>query len=259
MFNRAVALEGGLNLRDFGGYATSDGRAVRRGVLFRSGHLAEMTASGRAQFKTLDIRVICDLRRHDERDEDPTPFPEHDPRLVHAPIDPGSSMQLREALNEDPSEVGTEDRVRFMVEINRELARDHSDRYAEMIRALLETRDGGFLVHCTAGKDRTGFGVALIQRLLGVGLEKVMEDFLLTNVTLDFETFLLPRWRDRLGVDTIDVEAVKALSGVREEYLRAALEEVDRVYGSFDGYVEHLGLGAAEVGELRSRYLTDPA
>src|SRR5262249_17225888 len=156
-------------------------------------------------------------------------FPAHDPRRVCVEIDPDSAIRLRAAL--EKSVLGVAERIRFMLAINRELARMHTAEYRRVFEALESSGNQGFLVHCAAGKDRTGFGVAAIQLALGVPRETVIEDYLLTNVAMDFESFILPRLKARYG--DIDVEAARALSGVRAEYLHAAFDEVDAGFGSF--------------------------
>ena len=250
---RVVDLPGAVNFRDFGGYATRDGGRVRRGLLFRCGQMANLTDLGQAQFALLNIRVICDLRRPDERDADPTPVPGDVSHRVEIPIDPGSSSMLRDSLA--VGAVDVEQRQSFMRAITRELTRDHANAYGLMFRALQDHAPGGFLVHCTAGKDRTGVGAALILLALGVPRDVVMEDYLLTNDVLDFETFLLPRLRAALGRDDVDVEGAKVLAGVRPEYLNAALGEMERGYGSFEGYLEQaIGLQSRQREELREHF-----
>ena len=246
---RVLPLEGSINFRDFGGYATRSRAHVREGVLFRSGMMAELTAGGRAAFVELDIGTICDLRRTEERAQEPTPFPEHDPRRVYVPIDPGSGIRLRESLAREPVELAA--RVQFMVDINRELALDHVADYRRVFDAVLSSGSRGFLIHCAAGKDRTGFGVALIQLALDVEHEAIFADYLLTNEAVDFETFVVPRLRARFPELQVDLEAARALSGVREEYLAAALEAIDERYGSIDRYLaDALGLDSAKRQQL---------
>jgi protein-tyrosine phosphatase len=250
--NRILDVPGAVNLRDFGGYETADGERVRTGVLYRSGMLATLTPAGQAALRDLRIGVICDLRRDYEREVEPTPFPAHDPLQVHVPIDPDSAVRLREAL--EFSRLDVAGRVRYMIEINRELARVHTAEYQRVFDALWAAGDNGFLIHCAAGKDRTGFGVAAIQFALGVPREAVIEDYLLTNEAMDFERFIMPRLRENYG--DVDVEEAKALSGVRLEYIHAALDEVDAHYGSFDAYLERaLGIDAERREALRDRYL----
>lgn len=249
---RILDVPGAINLRDFGGYTTVEGRRVRSGVLFRSGMLAELTTDGQAALRDLGIGVICDLRRHEERELEPTPFPAHDPRQVHVSIDPDHGVKLREAMEFEGLDLAG--RIHYMIEINRELARVHTAEYRQVFDALWSAGENGFLIHCAAGKDRTGFGVAAILFTLGVPRETIVEDYLLTNEAMDFERFILPRLRANYG--DVDVEAAKALSGVRLEYIHAALDEVDANYGSFDGYLERaLGIDAQRRAALRARYL----
>jgi protein-tyrosine phosphatase len=250
---RTIALEGAVNLRDFGGYATEDGRTVRRGRLFRSGSLAHLTDQAQQAFHELGVELICDLRRPDEKHEEPTPFPLHRPRRLEIPIDPGSAIVMREQLTQ--AELDLKARIDFMVAINRDLARDHAEDYARMFEALLEMDEGAFLVHCSAGKDRTGFACALILHTLGVPEQTVLEDYLLTNQAMDFEGYILPRLTARYGHrPTPDREAVMALAGVRPEYLRAAYQAIEDEFEGVEHYIERaVGLDARAREHLRAR------
>jgi len=249
---RVPVVPGAINLRDFGGYATADGRRVRSGVLYRSGMLSQLTSDGQRALRALDIGVICDLRRDEERNAEPTPFPAHDPRQVVIAIDPDSAVALREAMQFDG--LPAAERIRYMVEINRELARAHVAEYRRVFAALEGSGDCAFLLHCAAGKDRTGFGVAVIQLALGVPRELVVQDYLLTNETMDFEGFIVPRLRASYG--EVDLELARALSGVRVEYIDAALDEIDRSFGSVDAYLrDALGIDARRRVTLQDRYL----
>ena len=250
---RSIALTGAVNLRDFGGYATAEGGSVRRGRLYRSGTLAHLSPEAQREFARLGVHLICDLRRPEEQQEEPTPFPPHRPRRLEIPIDPGSAIAMRAQLGR--AEVVLKDRIDFMVAINRELARDHVDDYARMFEALLELEEGAFLVHCAAGKDRTGFACALILHALGVPEETVLEDYLLTNQAMDYEGYVLPRLMARYGQETLpDREAVMALAGVRPEYLRGAYEAIEAEFEGVEHYVERaVGLDAAARRVLRSR------
>ncbi len=177
------------------------------------------------------------------------------PRRGEIPIDPGSAIAMRAEF--EKRDVPLADRIAFMVAINEELARHHREDYARMFEALLDIEDGGFLVHCAAGKDRTGFGCALILHALGVAEQTVVEDYLLTNEVLDFESYVLARMKARFGEEaTFDREAVMALAGVRPEYLRAAYAAIEEEFEGVEYYLERaVGLDAAAREVLRSRYL----
>ena len=119
--------------------------------------------------------------------------------------------------------------------------------------ALLETEQG-FLIHCTAGKDRTGFGVAIIQLLLGVSYDDVYRDYLLTNQSND----LVERIRHRMAEQQMDIDegTLEVIARVRRPYLEAALEGIETEFGGLRGYLEAIGMGDVEIQELRQRYLT---
>ncbi len=246
-------LPGAVNLRDFGGYATEDGGVVRRHRLYRSGSLAHLTEEARQAFADLGITLICDLRREEEKAEEPTPIFRHSPRRLEIPIYPGSALRVSDQGS--PAQLTLAQRIDFMVTINRELARDHTEDYARMFEALLEHEDEGFLVHCSAGKDRTGFACALILHALGVPEETVLEDYLLTNATLDFEGYVLPKLIARYGHEAVpDRDAVMALAGVRPEYLRGAYEAIEADFEGVENYIENaIGLDASARRRLRAR------
>ena len=248
---QVIPIPGAVNFRDFGGYATPHGR-VRYGRLFRCGHLAGLTDEGRGAVLDLGLETICDLRFSQERVDDPTPLPRERPRRVEVPMDPGSAVQLRSAQRDVGLDV--EARRRFMQDINRELATDHAEDYRRVFDALLETEHGGFLVHCTAGKDRTGLAAALIKRVLGVSLQDVERDYLLTNEVMDFENFVLPRLKARYP--ELSASQVEALSGVHSSYLEAAFAAIDEQFGSFEAFLsDGLGLTESARRELIGRYV----
>ena len=257
MSDRYLPLPGTINLRDFGGYATRHGRTVRRRRLFRSGHMAHLCEQGQAGFLELGIETICDLRRSEERAAEPTPVPDDIARRVEIEIDPGSAIAMRSALAD--ADLHLEDRIRYMIDINRELARDHADHYARMFEALLET-EGGFLIHCAAGKDRTGFGCALILHTLGVDEQTILEDYLATNDFVDIEGQVLPRLARIYGERPLpDHDTIMALAGVRSEYLEAALTVIEEEFEGMEAYLERaVGLDEAARQRLHTRLLDAP-
>lgn len=251
---RFVPLEGSINFRDFGGYVTEDGQLVKRNLLYRSGALANLTADAHEAFSRLGIDVICDLRRDEEVERSPTPtHPPFDCRR-HIPINPGSTGMLAASL-EDRSQ-SERDRVQFMVDLTRELARDHHDEYRELFSCLLEV-DGAFLLHCSAGKDRTGFGAALILSALGVPEETIVTDYLLTNQANCLRAYMAPRMQAFYGYE-IDAGSIEAVAGVREDYIRAALDEVSKAHGSVDRYLHEIGVDVRARAALRERLLVRP-
>ena len=246
---RFIPIPGTLNFRDFGGYKTSDGGRVKQGMLFRCGALNEIPDHAYHQFADLDIGVICDLRRDEELEWRPTP--DHEPFncQVRIPIDPGSSVRLRESF-ENPEHT-YEDRIIFMKEITREIARDHVTEYTQLFAELMNVNNG-FLLHCTAGKDRTGFGAAMILFALGVSEEDIFDDYLLTNSATDLIERMRPMFKDRYD-NRVDEASLMVTSGVRKEYLSAAIDELITIHGSVNGYLEAIGIDSHARTELRNR------
>ena len=254
--DRVLVVDGAVNLRDFGGYPTQDGRTVVRQQLFRSGTLHYLTPRGTEEFGGLNVALICDLRRADEKEREPTQLPHE---RVEIPIDPGSATRMRDRMHD--GELDFDERVHFMTEMSRELTRDHSSEYENMFASLLGhhgIRDGGgFLVHCSVGKDRTGVAVALILHALGVSEEVIFKDYLFTNEAVDYEGFIKPILVDPYEPDAdVSKELVMTIAGVREEYLRAAYDAMHELHESVEVYLrESIGLTNTDLNELKLRYL----
>lgn len=255
---RFIPIEGSLNLRDFGGYHTENGRQVATGKLFRGGNMAEIPEHAHDDFAALDIGVICDLRSEEEANNAPTPAGGPFSCRVHIPIWPGSSTQFQDSIRGE-RKPDRDDFINFMSRVTREIARDHVEAYKQLMRELVNT-ERGFLLHCSAGKDRTGIGAALILTLLGVNRQIIIHDYLVSNEAEE----LFIRMRARMGPKVgekdlpheVDDEIIRILSGVREEYLHGAFEEIDEHYGGIHGYMEAIGISAADEQHLKDRLLT---
>jgi protein-tyrosine phosphatase len=254
---RKLGMEGTPNFRDFGGYRTVDGRRVKWGYLFRSGQLSTLSDRDIDLLASLELDLICDFRRVEEQASDPSRLPgDRPPRIASLPIVPGSNSRFfEEAERQGQLAFGRQAMFDFMREINRDFADGQQLTYARMFREVLDLEDARFLVHCAAGKDRTGFAVALVLLALGVPSDVVMADYMLTG-----RYFLPEREMERLqrkyGMEHIDPEAVLPMLEVHEDYLAQALASIEATYGDVDSYLEQaLGVGTGEREELRRRYL----
>lgn len=226
------------NLRDYGGYATAAGGRVREGVLFRSGQHMEASDSDLALLDALDIRTVIDLRGVSER----TGFP----CRRHANFAAQVIAFDGETSNSPPHEGGG-GQIAMTAQKARERMLAVYTRmpvnpamiwiFREYFRALDEN-DGGSLVHCFAGKDRTGIAASLLLHVLGVHPDDYKAEFLLTNdapTRSILERQSLPRMEAHYG--TIDAEALHNLMGVLPEYIDTYLAEVTRDHGSLDAYL----------------------
>lgn len=249
---RHVSLDGAHNFRDVGGYATEDGRRVRWGLFYRSDDLAQLTDADLATLDALGIKLVCDFRSPEEKAEEPDRLPAGGPTLVELPIfdESFSPTAFREKITSGT--LGDTDLRQMLIEGNRMFATRYAPQYAAMFERLTQPEQLPALVHCTAGKDRTGFAAAVLLRTLGVPLDTVYEDFLLTNhyTAREIERTL---WIIRLvSFFRTDPDRVRPVLGVERAYLEAAFSAVDEQYGSFEAYRrDALGLDDAETAAFR--------
>jgi len=250
---RHLGLEGAPNFRDLGGYATEDGYSVRWGILYRSDNLAHLTDADLEKVGTLGIRLVCDFRGPDEKAEEPDRLPATDPpavaelEIVDASF---SATGLREKIGS--GDLDSVDLRQLLIDANHLFAGRFSPQYAAMFDRITRPENLPALVHCTAGKDRAGFASALILRTLGVPMETVAEDFLLTNhytAAKVERTLLMIRV---FSLFRADPERVRPVLGVEPAYLEAAFDEIDARFGSFDRYRrEALGLDDTRLAAFR--------
>lgn len=258
MTDAYIRLRGAPNFRDFGGYHTRDGRYVPQRKLFRSDMLAGLTPEDFGQVAGLGIRLVCDLRGALEREREPTPWPAgQSPEVLHmdvnADLRSGESCIL-DMLRESTTQAAAE---AAMLQTYREIAHALQPHLAALFKRLAEGDGAPLIIHCTAGKDRTGVLAAVIQMALGAPREHVLADYLLTA-----------RYRDpaRLELTIADLllvllgrepsrAVVSALAAVRESYLETALEVIELENGSLEGYLAAGGVDAATLREVRERLL----
>ena len=252
---RRLGLDGTPNFRDFGGYSTADGRQVKWGYLYRSGQLSGLSDRDLDLLARLEIDLVCDFRRVEEQQTEPSRLPPtRTPRIASLPIIPGSNSRFFEEAEHEVTP-GRQAMYDFMLEINRDFAEGQTETYARMFREILATEDARFLVHCAAGKDRTGFAAALVLLALGVPREVVMRDYMLTGRYFTPEREL-QRLQRKYNMEHLDAEAILPMLEVHEAYLHQALQAIDDNYGRVEDYLaEVLGVGVQERAELRGRYL----
>ena len=253
---RRLPLEGTPNFRDLGGYPTRDGRRLKWGALFRSGKLSALTAADRAYFRRLGITLICDFRQVSEQQLEPSLLGDTVQHvLASLPVAPGGSQSFLDDLA--AGILAVRDSARFMEQINREFVASAMPQFAEMFQRLLAS-EPPFVIHCASGKDRTGFGSALILDVLGVEQEVIVEDYLLTNDFLPIEAEMerLARVvKDETGA-SVPESVLRPLLELRPEYLLAAFDEVSKRYDSREHFhVSALRLDAAKIATLEQRLL----
>ena len=181
-------------------------------------------------------------------------MPEPGPRIVSLPIAPGSNGSF---LEEAASHWQADRQMMydFMIDINRGFAVEQAETYAYMFDLLLQDEDTRMLVHCAAGKDRTGFAAAVILLALGVSRETAMEDYLLTADYFQ-PAREIDRLREKYSMENLDTEALLPVLEVHPAYLQAAFDAIDAEYASLEDYLErYLGVDSGRRELLRLRYL----
>ena len=173
---RHLSLQGASNFRDLGGYPTADGRTTRWRHIFRSNHLGQLTAADVEIVRALGVRSAFDFRGVEERTAGVCVV---DEITVHSlPIEPTVVASLRAELARGTLTAPVA--LDIMRESYRNYVRHNTHSFRNLFGHLLEDR-APLVIHCTAGKDRTGFASALILHALGVPDDVIAEDYLLTN------------------------------------------------------------------------------
>src|SRR6202051_2067797 len=174
---RHLNLSGASNFRDLGGFPGRDGLMVRWRQIFRSNHLGHLTAADIGVLRPLGLKSAFDFRGTEERAEAMCGLKEI---AVHSlPVEPTVVASLRARLAGGVA-LSSADALDVMRESYRNYVRDNTPSFRALFAHLLEDR-APLVIHCTAGKDRTGFACALILHALGVADEAITEDYLLTN------------------------------------------------------------------------------
>jgi protein tyrosine/serine phosphatase len=253
-----MALEGVENFRDFGDYETVDGRRLKKGRFYRSASHGRATDADLEEIARLDIALVVDLRRTSERSRDPSRrHASFRGRVIDNDLgDENEDSWIAHVRDSDLSEASFR---KYLTDYYREAPFEerHIDLFSRYFMALAET-DGPVLVHCAAGKDRTGILVALTHHLAGVHPDTAVEDYLLTNhpERLAARMPMIGKYMEEIA-GRVPSEAVMQIAlGVEADYLRTAFRAIEARHGSLDGYLEDvLGVDAGRRATVLERLL----
>lgn len=231
---RFLPLEGVTNFRDVGGYRAANGKTVKWDVLYRSGDLVYLTDHDLELLAQRNLKTVVDFRTDNEIKTAPDRLPASVINVFTLTIDSESVFTL--------DDVNHSTGLKLMQKLNLVLVNSAKAQYAKFFELLSRPENTPLLCHCSAGKDRTGFAVALFLAALGVDYEDIYADYLISAAFAEQKySWLLNRYPELLSVVT-----------VKREYLAAALNEIDRVYGGMDNYLANeLNV---DVGLLRDLY-----
>jgi protein-tyrosine phosphatase len=241
---RLIALEGAVNFRDLGGYATLDGRRTRWRVLFRADGLSELSQTDFSVMRDLGIRTVVDLRSGHEVEQSRFDVEAHPVDFHHFPfID---QLPDVEQWDRRPGLLGAQ---------YKEMLDDAAPQIIGALEVLTAPDSRPAVFHCTAGKDRTGLLSALVLSLLGVPEETVVADYALSGEAMErLRAKLILKYPD--GKDVIaDIDEVFSANPANMVNLFAYLRER---YGSVTEYAVTVGVPDEVVARLREELL-EPA
>lgn len=240
---RLLALTGAHNIRDLGGYPTRAGGTTRWRAILRGDAPHRLDADDRTRLIDAGLVTVIDLRNAAERAEAPSIF-EHDADVAHhaiplfAALDP---VRVFAAADPDGFDMGR----RYCAALDQ-----CQDRMAAVLTAIADAPDGMVLVHCTAGKDRTGLVAALLLAIADVDPAIIIEDYALTAT---LAPLLIAELRLRaLTLGTEPELAEKVLASAPDNMARL-LGHLDAQHGGIDAYVAGIGLSTTTLARLRAR------
>lgn len=246
---REVKLQGTGNFRDLGGYATADGRHVRWNKVFRSADISKLTEADLSILKNKNIDYVVDLRGMDESKKAPDRLNAGTDYIL---CPAGSDANLTDWMKTIVTlKSGGDSMMKAYYAKTDFLA----DRYKPFFAKLIDLPDNdALLVHCTAGKDRTGIGSALLLYSLGVPYETIMSDYLASNYYRKKENEKMIS--SMVQYMHIDEQVAKDMASVKKEFLDETFRAIRLKYSSVDNFLkEQIGLDDKKINILKKKFL----
>lgn len=234
------------NFRTVGNIKNVDGRTLKEGKFYRSGHLHQLKKKSFDELEQLGIKEVIDLRNSKEIAQKPDNLPSDIIYKNYSAFeDEGDQLDQAKKLVLK-GKVDGSDADKRMLEFYKDYVSENPEIIKKIITEILES-DQPILYHCTAGKDRTGITTALILTILKFDKETIYNDYLLSN---NYRKKLVDK---RLNLANnlhflypkMDVKVLEKLSWVETDYLDAAFNEINKKYGSMDNYIQQV-LGISE-------------
>ncbi|PJF22423.1 MAG: hypothetical protein CUN56_06050 [Phototrophicales bacterium] len=246
---RHLTIEGAWNVRDIGGLETHHGKRVKRGLIYRSGALSDLTPAGIQQFQTLGIQTICDMRSVEEAQTAPDYLPPN-VQYFHEPLDTEDN-QLERLLSilifrRRLKKIMLRTYTRVMVDRNAPLM-------GRILRRLADPQNRPAIIHCSAGKDRTGVLTALLLGLLGVPESTIIADYTQTNLAYERIAELAANLLQRIAFLGVRPHHVHPLIVADAAVMQYTLNHIKERYGSISDYLTT----AAGLDEITLQQLRD--
>lgn len=231
------------NTRDLGGIVVPDGR-IRKGRLIRSGLLERASWLDKRWLRS-HVDIVVDFRSGKEIDEAPDPIIEGIESLHYPIIDDLAAGVSRDSRSDEEAidllKADPDSAMAYMCRMyERFVSSEAALRgYEAFVRKLLENSDKTVLWHCTVGKDRAGFGTAIVLEMLGADRETIMSDYLETNRYIEPDIKAMVNFFFGMIEDPDDntETALRTLFGAKREFLESAYGKAEEIYGSFSAYI----------------------
>jgi protein tyrosine/serine phosphatase len=254
--SRILGWEGLFNARDLGGLPAAGGGRIRWGALVRSDMLPRLTQAGQAALVDHGIRTVVDVRFPEEvvLDWDAYPFQGDAasgdaPRYLNVPFNTGRGQDGEEEIRQAyQTATSREELNRLDIDLNQA-------GVAAIVTAVARAPDGGVLVHCHAGKDRTGAVVAVLLSLVGVPDDVIADDYALTAVSLGP---IISEWLDSMSSDPAERARLEGLARPSREAMLDTLGHLGRRHSGAEAYLRAGGVTPGDIERLRARLVERP-
>ena len=247
-----------LNFRDLGGLPAGRGKRLRAGLIYRSEGPASFFDAHKAELGALGFRSVCDLRSAVEREHAPHDWCGTHCRLIELDLNADLRAQgadLWDTLREDGS---GDNARRAIVDNHRHMPAALLPHWRALAGALLDG-DVPMMIHCTAGKDRTGVAVAILLALLGVDQAAILDDYLRSDIFAENMKLAgsIEQAFDKSFGFVPSAPAIAMLIGVDAQFVTEALREIDARWGSMEAYFMAANVDARAQARLRTLLLED--
>ena len=242
---RHSPFEGCFNFRDIGGYKNKEGRRVKKGLYFRTGRQDRMTQKDLIQLKDLKIKTQIDLRKSEEiLDQGKGPLESMGANYVNIPIIPEGGSERLSKLVGDTGISGK--RYLGYLEFG-------PQSWLEIFDILSKPNNLPVVLHCTAGKDRTGVSTAFLLSILNVSRDLIEEDDKLTNLDTQRQADFI---ENTVGLpEGFSRDDMIMAAGVPEDAMKVFLDGVESRWGSVLGYLEEIGITKDQMDAIRINFL----
>lgn len=249
---RIVPLASVPNFRDIGGYLTHDGKTVRWGLIYRASSLAYLSDTDAQRLREMDLRTICDLRTAEEMQNDPDKVPDGMTYIALSPeADDNRLIQIFRLLADRHyiDKLLPDLYTRVMLDNNAHL-------FGTIMKRIAEDDNLPLLIHCAAGKDRTGIAVALLLSVLGVPRETIIADYTLSNASFDYFYQISQRVLHQLATFGIPQSRTRVLLLADAKVMEDTLFHIHSRYGSAANYLrKKANVEQATLDRIRERLL----